>query len=60
MCIQLQQQFKGGVSMKEIVNELGSVMLSGVISVAALGLMYGSYSGYFKQMVEIFFISLCG
>ncbi|WP_303098552.1 MULTISPECIES: hypothetical protein [Roseburia] len=46
--------------MKEIVNELGSVMLSGVISVAALGLMYGSYSGYFKQMVETFFIGICG
>lgn len=46
--------------MKEIVNELGNVMLSGVISVVALGLMYGSYSGYFKQMVETFFISLCG
>ena len=46
--------------MKEIVNELGSVMLSGVISVAAPGLMYGSYSGYFKQMVETFFIGICG
>ena len=46
--------------MKEIVNELGSVTLSGVISVAALGLMYGSYSGYFKQMIETFFNGLCG
>ena len=46
--------------MKEIANELGNIMLSRIVSIVALGLVYGVYSGYFKQMVEAFFAGICG
>ena len=46
--------------MEEIVKELGGGIQAGALSVIALTVVHGVYAGYFKQMVEIFFISLCG
>lgn len=46
--------------MEEIIKELGGSIQIGVVSVAALALVYGIYAGYFKQMMETFFNGLCG
>ena len=46
--------------MEEIVKELGGNIQAGAVSVIALAMVYGVYAGYFKQMIETFFIGLGG